>query len=229
MADDADAAETIEWGGDAAPSGQQRLTAVLDAPGDRNGLLRQANPYALGCALGGFIALLGAQYLPWAHVNGPSASTANQGGQVAVGGLDITLSQVNWTIAVSYHLTLALVLAAIGVAVAGPLAIRRTTALLALGLAGGQVALLVSVAREIQVGSLDGQLAAPSGTNPVVFGPGFSIAALATVLLLAAAIFATQPPRRRREPDAVAELDAAPPLDLTVTQVESATQWEATR
>jgi hypothetical protein len=234
MAHDVDPRDMIEWGDadepdDATdvPIGPQRLTANVDQPaGERVGLLHQVNPYALGCVLGGFVALLGAQYLPWAHIN-PIAG--NGVGSTNPAGVDVNLGQFNQLMALCYHLTLPLVLAAAGAAVIGAPRIRRTAAALALGLVGGQVALLVTVARDIQFGSIDGPITPRSSADAVDFGPGFSIALLATALLVAAAILAVRPAWRRRGSDAAEQAEVATPLDLTVSEVTTTNQWEPSR
>jgi hypothetical protein len=249
MAYDADPQDTIEWGdregrvadrrgrskddpdeATDAPVGAERLTAKVDqGPGERVGLLHRVNPYALGCLLGGFVALLGAQYLPWAHLNAIASSSNDLPSSSVAQGIDVNLNQFNQLMSLCYHLTLPLVLAGAGAAVIGAPRIRRTAAALALGLLGGQAALLVTVARDIQFGSVEGPVTPRSGADAIDFGPGFSIAVLATLLLVAAAVLAVRQTRRRRELDAAAELEAAAPLDLTVSQVTTTTQWEPSR
>jgi hypothetical protein len=188
----------------AEPAGRGELESPEDIDDGRR---QRFDPYALGCALGGFVALLGGQYLPWAHAVGTSA--------------DMSLGQFAPWLAVCYHVMLPFVLGGVGVALAAPHRMRRPVGAAAVGLVGGQLALLTTAARDIQGGTADGQVSAP----PLSFAPGFSVAVLAALLLLAAAVRAAWPARRRHWSDMDSSGHGGDPLDLTVSPVEPAGLW----
>jgi hypothetical protein len=201
---------TVEWGS-AGPvgrlgwltSGQVRLRGA-----------------GLGCAIAGFGLLIAAQLLPWMSV---PMTTIQQdfptrgGGRIEAGIVQLPFSTELFNF--GWLLVLGTVAAAL---VVGP-PVRRVLVAVGLGLAAGQLALLVGITRGIL-----------RTTNTTVYRGGFiqttdqtiqleiglffaygAVALFALALLLAGGL-----PRRLRDADATAE-EADPalrgPADLTVT------------
>ena len=183
--------DTVEWG-------------TGDRPARRFPVLRFAVPRIGGLALAvaGFGLLVAAEILPWASVQSASANTA----QTAVLGgnqLEVGLDRVTAGSGYTYHVGVIVLLGAIGLVLASPPARRRILAGLALGVAAGQVLMVVAVTRTamrtfdtltVLSPSRAGTgfqtnlgLQADSGYR-VVLGEGVYLACAAILLFIAAAV-----------------------------------------
>lgn len=227
--------DRVEWGGGSgggAVPGAGR--AVRDAARARSQRL------AVGCALAGFGALIAAELLPWAVVQlgTPGAEGEAPGGR---GRIEVGLDQIGaWPVLV-YHVGWSAIFALTAAAlVAG--GARRVIAAAGIGAAGGQLALLVGLARAIGhgAGTVGGGLMIRVGEDdlpPITYAPGLYCAFAATALVLCALALSGGVPDRelgrgvagpdddadsgptwgRRHDD---DLEAGPP-DLTVTSLGS--------
>jgi hypothetical protein len=216
----ADDGDTIEWGGRPGdppdrPGPLNRLTArVPDDSGAPKPRLR-VNYVALGLAVVGFLAALAGQYLPWVHIDLNGLGVPNQSTPAVY---DFALGAVNTWQNMAYGLTLVFGLTGLcALLVAGP-AIRLLLAATTVGLLLGQVTLLVGMSRSIHEGAGLGTATALTALpdEAMTVGPGYTVAVVATALLLAAALLAARGPRPyRQRADEPVQPDEEP-IDLVV-------------
>ncbi len=219
---------TIEFGGGAVErvrplgwlSGERPAPPGGDGPPDRP-VLRGAG---IGLALSGFGLLLAAEWLPWLS---QSIDPSEQDFPTATGGrIEQGVTQLG-TSADILHLGWLALLGVVAVALVIRPPARRVVAAAGLGLAGGQLALLVAIAHGIlnQQRQMVNSRFTPVGVArvPGDLELGFCCAVAALVLLAGALLLAGGAWRQRpqfapdpadQEPGALAA-----PTDLTVTPV----------
>jgi hypothetical protein len=216
------AEDTIEWG-DKRPAARRgwlaRLTAEPPGDGGAADQSRRLNYPGLVLTVLGFLAVLAGQYLPWLHVNVVLGNGAPTG--------DVVFSAMYGTPTLTYGMSMLLVLAGVATVLAGPgPAVRRSVAAATLGLLGGQLAVLVSLAAGLGDGVGANVPIDTSGLpdGAVSLGPGYLLAVAAVGLLVAAVIVSARSGRSRRTPERQPEnATVEEPIDLVVTPLPSET------
>lgn len=217
---------TVEWGG-GGPA--EKLTGRFDMFATDRPLLRGAG---FGLAVAGFVLLLISQVLPWMSYTTSFLEQdfpTGSGSRVELAYAELPMQtgfvELGW-LALFAVVAVALVI--------GP-AHRRIGVAAGLGLAAGQIALLVGLMYAISHASRLVTGRAVAGRTPEVpTAPGLGIycALAAAVLLVGALLLAGGAGRRPVEPEYVLADDAEPdglrpPSDLTVTpiQTDDASVW----
>ena len=179
--------DTVEWG--AGEPAARRVPA-----------LRLAVPGLGGMALAvaGFGLLVAAEIVPWAAVQNTAANTART---ATFGGteLSVGLDRITAGSGFTYHLGLIVLLAAVGFVLTCPPARRRVAMGIAVGVAAGQVLMILAVTRSAlrtfdTLSALNPTRSGP-GLNlqvdtgfRVVLGEGVYLASAAVLVLAAAAV-----------------------------------------
>jgi hypothetical protein len=183
--------DTVEWG-----TGEQA--------GRRLPSLRFAVPRVGGLALAavGFALLVAAEIVPWASVQSTASNTARTatlgGNELAVG-----LDRITGGSGFTYHLGVIALLGAVGFGLASHPARRRVAMGVALGVAAGQVLMILAVTRTALRTFDTLSVLSPSRSNlptnlgvqpdsgyRVVLGEGVYLASAAVLLLAGAAVTA---------------------------------------
>jgi hypothetical protein len=212
---------TIEWGHERVGWVSRLLGREPDRPGDAVRLSR----VGLGCVIAAFALILAAELLPWMVIN--SVETADQSTPNAARvGTELYLGQVGSLPALMYDAGWMALLALVAVHMVSPPALRRMLAAAALGVAGGQLALLFGLVRAIKEGGglLGGGNVGTVANTSLGIGVYAAFAALVFVLL-GVALAGRRPGRRvATAPPARVEEE---PADLTVTPLPASQQTEA--
>jgi hypothetical protein len=179
--------DTVEWG---SVDPDRRRLPSLKYTVPRAG--------ALVLAVGGFLALVAAELLPWGTVQLPGSSPVTVPHSLFSNGAGIGLMQLNSTSVLAYHLAAVVLLGALGFGLAGSAARRRAAMGATLGLAAGLAMMVISVHRaathffdNYYNGFGYGPEPPASSEIPaVITGPGSYLAFVAVGLLAGAAVTA---------------------------------------
>jgi hypothetical protein len=216
------AEDTIEWGDKQPPARRGWLGRLTTEPPPDGGAAdesRRLNYPGLALTVLGFLAVLAGQYLPWIHVNVALGSGVPTG--------DVVFSAMYGAPALTYGLSMLPVLAGVATVLSGPApAVRRSVAAATLGLLGGQLAVLVSLAAGLSDGT-GANVPIDTSNLPdgaLSLGPGYLLAVVAIGLLVAAVIVSARSGRSRRTPERNAgQATVEEPIDLVVTPLPSET------
>jgi hypothetical protein len=182
--------DTVEWG-----SGERHARRLP--------ALRLAVPRVGGLALAavGFALLVAAEIVPWATVQ--STSTTSAAATLGSNSLAIGLDRVTSGSGYTYHLGAIVLLGAVGLVLTSPPARRRLLMGLALGVAAGQVLMVLAVTRTAlrtfdtltvlspsrSISGFQSGLSLQTDTGfRVVLGEGVYLASAAVLLLAAASV-----------------------------------------
>ena len=196
--------DTVEWGG-SEPARRRRL------PGMRFAFPRTGTWTLAGL---GFAALVASEFLPWgtAHVSSSAAAAAiARSMRYTLGdGQGVGLDRVQSADVPIYHLGVVLLLAAIGLGLAGAASRRRAAMGAALGVAAGTGLALASVYQStmhyfdnFSVYFFDGPGPGPDAYPGMSVAPGVFTAVGGIILLAATAITAGLSPHALRRNDSV--------------------------
>ncbi|OLB80090.1 MAG: hypothetical protein AUI14_08005 [Actinobacteria bacterium 13_2_20CM_2_71_6] len=174
--------DTVEWGS-AEPTRRRLPSLTRSVP--------LAGALALTAA--GFALLVAAELMAWATVQ-PSSPAARAAGSTASTTLKVGLDRLVTMEALSYHIGEIALLGAVGFALASSTGRRRAAMGTALGVAAGQIVMIVSVARASQhifdtLAGLGIGDQSDSGLD-IAIGPGVYLSAAGVLLLAAATVTA---------------------------------------
>ncbi|HLL66788.1 MAG TPA: hypothetical protein VK453_13775 [Micromonosporaceae bacterium] len=173
----------------------------------------RAHPAVWGLTGAGFVCALAGSFLPWLTAVLPD----RQSEVLGFPGRDkLYLADVGGFQASTYSLGWSVLLALIVMSVVAGSRVRRASAGAALGWAGGQCALLVALAGQLEHGSVVGLMPMMRSEVPMSTGMGMYASVAGVLLLGAAALLLLRSRARRPDPAPEAETDAGP-FDLTVT------------
>jgi hypothetical protein len=179
----------------------------------------RVHPAVPAVVLAGFVALLGAETLPWVHATVPGGAGDSVDGPTSN---TLYLAQVGPWQSTAYQLSWSVLLALVVVAAMVTGSTRRVVAAAALGWAAAQLAMLVGLVGEAaRGGGLFTVPVAERGSLTPELGLYAAFLALGLLMLAALLLARGRPQRTAENAIELADRGDDAPLDLTVTSLPS--------